>query len=90
MLGNMTEAMERSLALRVIMSIQAVSSDVAAVAALRDLDIFETLERKSYREGPRGNTTRRFSGDPVEVVKGLVPLGASNSWNHGFGRDRPV
>lgn len=51
MLGSLREPMERSFALKVIMSITCVSNDFGTIHVLREQDIFEKLDRKLYKAG---------------------------------------
>ena len=85
MLGSMSEAMERSLALRVIMSISAVAHDADAVTVLREPEVFEQLERKIYKAGEVISSNVNSLKKIVVIASGVVEV---RSGANGLGRGR--
>ncbi|KAH8057071.1 cAMP-dependent protein kinase [Aureococcus anophagefferens] len=84
LLGNLSEAMERSLAVAVIKSLPDIAADPVAAAVVRDNPAtFEQLLRKEYKAGDVVSENVADLTKLIVVRKGTIELetpGSSNSW----------
>ena len=84
LLGNLSEAMERSLAVAVIKSLPDIAADPLAAAVVRDNPAtFEQLSRKEYKPGEIVSANVANLEKLIVVRKGTIELetpGSSTSW----------